>query len=253
VKDFEGKAVIVTGASRGIGAATATLLAHRGASVTIADVRKEAGESLAEDIGGNATFQELDVRDEAGWDRVVGSVIDRSGQLDVLVNNAAISRRTPILDCTVEDFTDVVKVNEVGVFLGIRAAARSMQTSGGSIVNVSSAAGLTGMSDLIAYAAAKWAVRGMTKVAAVELASAKIRVNCVLPGGIDTPMTSESAFSAEDRQRMLTAMTPLGRQGSPREVAELIAFLASDAALYCTGADFVIDGGRTCGNPRIAS
>jgi 3alpha(or 20beta)-hydroxysteroid dehydrogenase len=247
--DFEGRVAIVTGGSRGIGASTASILAERGARVVVADVRAEEGAAIVAAIGPQASFFPLDVTNEQQWDDLFEHAATHFGPVRILVNNAAISRRTPIVTCTRDQYEEVVAINQVGVFLGIRAAARAMADTGGAIVNVSSAAGLRGMPDLVAYSAAKWAVRGMTKVAALELAPNAVTVNCVLPGGIDTPMTNESSFLPADREAMLTAMTPLGRQGRPDEVAEMIVFLASDGAQYCTGGDYVVDGGRTSGTP----
>lgn len=242
---LDGKVALVTGASRGQGAAEARLFVEEGASVVLADVLHEEGTALAAELGSGACFQHLDVRDEDGWRAAVAEAVGRFGGLSILVNNAGIFRFSPLEGTTREVFDEVVAVNQTGVFLGMQAVAGPMRAAGGgSIINVSSVDGLVGMTYGIAYVASKFAVRGMTKCAALELAGAGIRVNSIHPGGVDTPMANmvpgvdvASAFSN----------VPLGRIGRPEEIARLVAFLASDDSSYCTGSEFIIDGGMTAG------
>ena len=230
------KRALVTGAASGIGAATARRFVEEGAEVVLADVAEETGRRLAEELG--AQFEGLDVRDESAW---VGAV-DRSGGLDVLVNNAGIVELGGVGEMDEASFRRLLDVNTVGVFLGMRTVVPSMRArGGGSIVNVSSVAGLVGNPYSIGYTASKWAVRGMTKSAAVDLARDGIRVNSVHPGVIRTPM------SASVDPSKTSGEAPLGRLGEPVEVANLIVYLASDESSFTTGAEHVVDGGTTAG------
>jgi 3alpha(or 20beta)-hydroxysteroid dehydrogenase len=240
VSRLESKVAIVTGAARGQGEAEARLFAHEGAQVVIADVLDAEGEAVAKDLGDDALFVHLDVRDEQNWADVVTSTVERFGHLDVLVNNAAVHHIVKIEDETVEGFERMFRVNLIGTFLGIRTCAPALRRSGhGSIVNISSTAGLVGFRGHGAYGASKWGVRGLTKVAAIELGP-EIRVNSVHPGAIETDMLPEGDPA---RFRRL----PLRRTGQPEEVAELALFLASDASSYITGAEFVVDAGMVAG------
>jgi 3alpha(or 20beta)-hydroxysteroid dehydrogenase len=240
---LDGKVALITGGARGQGAAAARLFAAEGARVAIADVLDEEAKRLAEEIGGAALALHLDVASEDDWQEAVAACERAFGRLDVLVNNAGILRILPIERTTLEEYLRVVAVNQVGVFLGIRAAAPAMRRAGGgSIINVSSVEGLRGGPGLIAYSATKFAVRGMTMVAAVELGPDRIRVNSVHPGVIDTPMTRGMGLAGVDMDRLFAAV-PLGRAGTPEDVAQLEVFLASDESAYCTGAAFVCDGG----------
>jgi 3alpha(or 20beta)-hydroxysteroid dehydrogenase len=237
---------LVTGAARGVGEATARRLTGEGARVVLADVRDDLGAAVAADLGGPARYEHLDVTQAEDWQRVVDGIAASEGRLDVLVNNAAILRVGGLLDTTPETFLEVVRVNQLGPFLGMRAAAPLLMASGrGSIVNLSSTQGLEGFVGLIAYVASKFAVRGMTKAAALELAPHGVRVNSVHPTGIDTPMLAET-FPGFVPARV-GATVPLGRIARPEEVAALVCFLASEDSSFSTGAEFLADGGATAG------
>jgi 3alpha(or 20beta)-hydroxysteroid dehydrogenase len=233
---LDGKRALITGAASGIGAATARRFVEEGAMVVVADVAEEGGRSLAEELG--ATFERLDVRDESAW----VAAVDRSGGLDVLVNNAAIVELGGVDEMDEASFRRLLDVNTVGVFLGMRTVVPSMRArGGGSIVNISSIAGLVGNPYSIGYAASKWAVRGMTKSAAVALAQDGIRVNSVHPGVIRTPMSASVELSKT------SGLSLLARLGEPVEVANVIVHLASDESSFTTGAEHVVDGGTTAG------
>jgi 3alpha(or 20beta)-hydroxysteroid dehydrogenase len=238
--NLAGKVAIITGAARGQGAAAARLLARRGAFVVLTDISAE-GSGLAAEIGSHAQFVQHDVSSEESWRSTVSRVIETRDRVDILINNAAIYRPASFLDTDTAALEAHYRVNQLGVFLGMRAVFSPMIAQGsGSIVNVSSEAGLRGHPNMFAYSATKWAVRGMTRCAAADLAKHGIRVNSIHPGIIDTPM-----LSANDAQTMelFRSLIPLGRLGRSEEVAELVAFLASDAASYITGAEIGIDGG----------
>ena len=246
---LEGKVALVSGAARGQGEAEARLMVERGARVVLGDVLHDQGRQVAEDLGDRARYVPLDVTDPAAWAEAVGVATQAFGRLDVLVNNAGILRVAPLDALALEDYMAVVDVNQVGCLLGMQAAIEPMTAAGGgSIVNTSSTSGLAGMAGTIAYTASKFAVRGMTKCAAIELGPRGIRVNSVHPGGIDTAMTRVEGFEDVDPDATWRTL-PLGRVGQPSEVAELVAFLASDASSYCTGGEFLIDGGFLAGPP----
>lgn len=239
-----GKLALITGGAQGQGAAEGRLFAAHGASVVLADVVDGPGKELAEEIGGQ--YLHLDVRSDEEWDAVVAAVIDTHGRLDVLVNNAGIFRTAPLVSETLEQWHDVLAVNQTGVFLGMRAAAKAMidAGNGGSIINISSVAGLEGLAGSTSYSASKWAVRGITKVAAKELGRYGIRVNSIHPGLIATGMTADfPAFADEEQRRRAERRTPLGRVGVPEDIAGVALFLACDLSGYCTGQEFVVDGG----------
>ncbi len=227
-----------------MGAAEARALADAGARVVVADVLVDEVVETAAAVGPTARPVELDVADESAWQRVVAEIVAHEGRLDVLVNNAGIRVGGRVDQMTSDDYLSVVRVNQLGTFLGMRTAAPVMAaTGGGSIVNTSSAmAGTRGRPGSIAYAATKWAIVGMTKSAALDLAPMNIRVNAVLPGVIDTPM-APAATSLTDPMTAVAASLPMGRLGSPDEVAQLVVFLASDDSSYCTGSEFSADGG----------
>ena len=238
---LDGRVALVTGGSRGIGEAIARTLARDGATVVIADVLDEPGEQLAEALGGD--YLHLDVTDPDEWAAVVASVAERHGRLDVLVNNAGIATAASIAKQELAEWNRVLEVNLTGVFLGIQAVAPVMkEQQAGSIVNVSSVDGLRGSIALHAYVASKFGVRGITKSTGLELARYGVRVNSVHPGFIATGMTAHL-----DPERM---GIPLGRAADPAEVAELVAFLASDASSYSTASEFVVDGGITAALPH---
>jgi 3alpha(or 20beta)-hydroxysteroid dehydrogenase len=232
-----GKVAVITGAARGQGEAEARLFAAEGARVVITDVLDEQGKAVAADIGEAARFVHHDVASEAGWDEVMAFTLGELGRLDVLVNNAAVHHLRTIEEETVEGFDRLVSINLKGTFLGLRAALGPMRDGGGgSIVNISSLAGLQGFYAHGAYGSAKWGVTGLTKTAAVEFGPAGIRVNSVHPGPIDTAMLP--GRDTLDR----FADHPLGRVGQPEEVAELVLFLASDASSYISGSAVTVDG-----------
>jgi 3alpha(or 20beta)-hydroxysteroid dehydrogenase len=242
-----GRVALVTGAARGMGAAEVRLFCEEGAAVVAADVRPEVL-VLAAEVGARALT--LDVASEEAWREAISICETEHGRLDVLVNNAGIGgRHRNVVDLALDDYLEVVGVNQVGVFLGMKHAAPLMaRGGGGSIVNISSTNGLVGAAHSVAYVASKFAVRGMTKAAAIDLGPVGIRVNSIHPGGIETPLlTAEGRRTAEDVFPF--SRLPAGRVGQPEDVARLALFLASDESRYCTGAEFVVDGGMTCGPP----
>ncbi|GHG29645.1 glucose 1-dehydrogenase [Streptomyces filamentosus] len=239
--DLTGKVALVTGAARGIGAAQARLFAALGARVVLTDVLEEEGRLAARELGDSARFVRHDVTDEASWRAAAAVAADAFGRLDVLVNNAAIYTTSPIEDEDPARLDALLRVNLVGPFLGIRAVVPAMRAAGGgSIVNMSSQAGLQGIWGHGGYGAAKWGLRGLTKTAAIELGPDGIRVNSVHPGAIATGMTAHLGTTAHPA-------APLGRVGEPEEVARLVAFLASDDSSYLTGAELAVDGGASAG------
>ncbi len=240
---LDGKVALVTGGARGQGAAEVRLFAAEGAKVVAADVRVDAGQALATELGDDVVFVRHDVADEGSWEGAVATAVERFGALHVLVNNAGIGHTATIAKHTLGDYERVISVNQTGVFLGIRSVIALMTAAGGgSIVNTSSGAGLRATKYMIAYAASKYAVTGMTAAAALELARYNIRVNSIHPGVIDTPMLGDLRDSANDT---LVRTTPLRRMGTPEEIANVALFLASDESGYMTGAHVVVDGGLT--------
>jgi 3alpha(or 20beta)-hydroxysteroid dehydrogenase len=239
---LDGKVAIVTGAARGQGEAEARLFAAEGAAVVLTDVLEDQASLVAKDIGNGARAMGHDVSSEDDWAKVVAAATSEFGRLDVLVNNAAIHHIVPIEAETRDAFERILAVNLVGTFLGMQAVLEPMRAAGGgSIVNISSLAGIQGFYGHGAYGASKWGVTGMTKVAAIEFGPSNIRVNSVHPGTINTDMfPGEPAPGRFDTH-------PIARVGEPGEVAELALFLASDASAYITGAQLVIDGGLGTG------
>jgi 3alpha(or 20beta)-hydroxysteroid dehydrogenase len=245
---LSGKVALITGAARGQGAAEARLFAAEGAKVVLTDVLDEDGALVAKEVGGDAAvFVHQDVTEPAAWTEAVAAAVDTFGRLDVLVNNAGVFRYTPLASTPVEDFDEVIRINQRSVFLGMQAVIPAMTAAGaGSIVNVSSIAGLRGSSGTMAYSASKWAVRGMTKVAALELAPLRIRVNSIHPGIIDTPMLDDLLFTGEAAARQaIGARIPIGEVATAEQVARMALFLASDDSDHSTGSEFVVDGGLT--------
>ncbi|MEU8959893.1 glucose 1-dehydrogenase [Streptomyces sp. NPDC048518] len=239
---LDGRTVLITGAGRGQGAAEARLFAAAGARVVVTDVREEEGREVAGSLGGQGVFVRHDVADARSWASAVAGALDAFGRLDALVNNAALWRTASVEDETYENFEALVRVNLLGPFLGIQAVLPAFkEAGGGSIVNVSSTAGLVGIPGHAAYGSTKFGLRGLTRSAALDLARHRVRVNSVHPGAIDTPMIS-AASAGRDWSHL-----PLGRMGRPEEVGELVLFLASDASSYVTGAEFTVDGGSTTG------
>jgi 3alpha(or 20beta)-hydroxysteroid dehydrogenase len=243
---LEGKVAVVTGAARGQGAAAARRFVAEGARVLLGDILDDEGKALADELGEAASYRHLDVGDEPAWQDAVAEVERRYGRLDVLVNNAGILFFAPVAETTLADYERVVRINQIGTFLGMKTCIPVMRRGGGgSIVNVSSVEGLGGMPMLTAYAATKFAIRGMTKVVAMELGPDRIRVNSVHPGAIDTHMVSTALGGMEVDMSLVGRRVALGRVGQASEVANLVTFLASDESSYCTGAEFVVDGGAT--------
>ncbi|WP_433678631.1 glucose 1-dehydrogenase [Nocardia sp. CA-119907] len=236
-----GKTVIITGGARGMGAAFARRLAAEGASVVIADVLADEGKAVAAELGDDALFVPLDVTDESAWAAVVAEAERTFGPVWGLVNNAGIVHVDPIERLAEADYRRVIDVNQVGVFLGMKAVVPSMRRAGGgSIVNISSIGGIIAFSNILGYVASKWAVRGMTKAAAQEFGADGIRVNSVHPGVVATEMTADS-----DRSNSMVHDQPLPRAAAPGELANLVLFLISDESSFCTGSEFVADGGYT--------
>lgn len=246
---LSGKVAIITGAASGQGAEEAKLFVAEGAKVVMTDVQQEAGEQLAAELGPHAVFVKHDVTNEADWAAVVAAAVEHFGGVDVLVNNAGILAMPSIEDTTPELFDKIMAVNVRGAFLGIKAVLPLMKSKGaGSIINISSAAGMSGQINALAYTSSKWALRGMTKSAALDLGLFGIRVNSIHPGTIATPMTAASGV-ALGRPLPLAA---LNRAADPAEVATGVLFLASDESSYMTGSEMVIDGGMGCGHtPQI--
>ena len=246
MKRLEGKTAIVTGGARGMGAATCRLFIEHGARVVIGDLADEAGESLAAELGGDCRYVHMDVSSSADWKKAIEAASEL-GPINVLVNNAAILIHATIADTSEEDYMRVVSINQLGVFLGMKAVLPAMKASGGgSIVNISSIDGLQSKNSLIAYSSTKWAVRGLTKAAALEMGKFGIRVNSVHPGGIYTRMHG-SDYLSEEQASEFYQHHALPRVGKPEEVARMSLFLASDEASYSTGSEFSADGGWHAG------
>ena len=264
---LDGKVAIISGGARGQGEAEVRRFVEEGAQVVFGDVRDELGEAVAKDVGDGALYRHLDVRSEDDWQSLVKDTEAQFGKIDVLVNNAGILQFGPMTaDVSLDEYMALIEINQVGPFLGMRNVIPAMlRNRGGSIVNISSTNGFVGYGGTIAYTASKFAVRGMTKTVALEYGKAGIRVNSIHPGGIDTPMTRELSpdTGAGDDLYEVMAMGRVGqpeeianlaipRAGRPDEVAKLALFLASDDSSYCTGAEFIVDGGLLAGtvNPH---
>lgn len=246
-----GKVIIVTGAASdpGLGHCSAMTLAREGARLVVTDIDAEGAERCAENIrrlGGDAVSLDHDVTDEERWTAVVATTIERFGRLDALVNNAGIAVLKPLADLSLADWNRQISVNLTSVFLGCKSAAASMrQSGGGSIVNLSSVAGLIGLPNCSAYAASKGGVRLMTKALAAELGRENIRLNSVHPGVIWTNMQASAGGGSRDTAERMSAGLPLGRLGEPQDIANIVVYLASDESNYVTGAEFVVDAGMT--------
>lgn len=239
---LEGKVAIITGAAQGMGAAHAKEFIKQGAKVVLTDLNEEKGQALATELGENAIFIKQDVTSESGWAEVVAKAEETFGPVNVLVNNAGISLNKFMLELSLDEYMKIVNINQVSVFLGMKAVAGSMQKAGGgSIVNISSINGLVG--GAVGYTDTKFAVRGMTKAAALNLAHMNIRVNSVHPGVIATPMIMQE--DAKEAIQEFAKAIPLKRISQPEEVSQVVVFLASDESSYSTGAEFVVDGGIT--------
>jgi len=245
----DGKVAIVTGGAHGIGRATARMLADEGARGAVTDLDEEAGPETVDGIteaGGTAAFFPHDVTSKDDWARVVSAVTDTFDVPDVLVNNAGIYRIEPIAETSVEDWRALMDVNVTGVFLGLKHCAPPMAENGrGSVINLSSVAGLVGLPNHACYGASKGAVRTMTKDAAMEFAEAGVRVNSVHPAYIDTQMADYGADTQDATKEELDAMHPIGHMGEPDDVAYAVLYLASEESTFMTGAELVLDGGFT--------
>jgi 3alpha(or 20beta)-hydroxysteroid dehydrogenase len=248
---LDGKVALVTGGARGMGAAHVRMLAAEGAKVVFGDVRDRDAATVAGEIGEHACrYIHQDVTSEADWQAAVTLATDSFGGLDVLVNNAGILKFASLADMEVQEFRTIMDVNATGCWLGMKSVIGPMRRAGGgSIINISSIEGFCGAARLSAYSASKFAIRGMTKAAAVELGKYGIRVNSVHPGAVLTPMVLEAADSYDDpgaAEAFMKAM-PLGRFADPAEVSRMVLYLASDESSYSTGAEFVVDGGILAG------
>ena len=257
---LEGKVALITGAANGIGAASARLFAEEGAKVCIADVAEDQGRQVADNIaesGGDVFFKRLDITSEDDWASGVNEVVARFGKLNVLVNDAAISHVGTVEETTAEDWDRVMEVNAKGTFLGTKAVIPHMRRDGvGSIINISSGAGnissgagLVGQSWAAAYNASKAAVHLLAKSTAIQYAKEGIRANSVHPGAIDTRMLAAGSEQIGDSEAF---NKPMGRMGTPEEIAYGVVFLASDESSFMTGTELIIDGGKLSGQWRLA-
>lgn len=239
---LSGKVAIITGAAQGMGASHAKRFIEEGAKVVLTDLNEEKGAAFAQELGENALFVKQNVTSEEDWKNVIAKAEEAFGPVNVLVNNAGITYAKSILDLSLDDYMKIVNINQVSVFLGMREVVASMQKAGGgSIVNISSINGLVG--GAVGYTDTKFAVRGMTKAAALNLSGYGIRVNSVHPGVIATPMIMQEDAKAKIEE--FAKHIPLKRVSQPEEVSQLVVYLASDESSYSTGAEFVVDGGLT--------
>lgn len=236
------KVAIVTGGASGMGEAHVRRFVEEGAKVVFTDINQDAGSKMAEELGENSLFVKHDVTDEAGWQAVVEKTEAVFGPVNILVNNAGISMSKSIFDMSLEDYKKIVNINQVSVFLGMKSVLPSMQKAeGGSIVNISSMNGIVG--GAVGYTDTKFAVRGMTKAAALQVGHLGIRVNSVHPGVIETPMVTQG--DAVKQIKEFAKSIPMRRMAQSKEVTNMVLFLASDESSYSTGSEFVIDGGLT--------
>lgn len=255
---MEGKVALVTGGARGLGRAMVEAMVAEGGRVAVGDVRTADAEALATSLGDAVLALALDVTVEEQWAAAVDATVAAFGRLDVLVNNAGTATGGPFAEATLADWERVIAVNQTGVFLGMRAVIPALTVAGGgSIVNISSIDGMTGAPRVMSYVASKWAVRGMTKAAAMELAHLGVRVNSVHPGYVVTdlalPDGVDRSVVAPLIEEHAERSAPLRRTGRPSEIAAMVVFLASDESSYATGAEFVVDGGMTAGYPSPGS
>lgn len=243
------KVALITGGARGQGAVEAKLFATEGAYVVICDILDEEGKRIESEInntGASSLFAHLDVTDESEWQNVIATTLNSFGKLDILVNNAGIYKWAQVEETTSELWDQTMDINAKGVFLGTKHAIPAMRNSGGgSIVNISSVAGLIGSANAAAYGASKGAVRLLTKSTAIQYAKDGIRANSVHPGIIDTPMTTPNLLATQEARDRSASRHPLGRVGTSEDVAYGVLFLASDESSFMTGSELVIDGGLT--------
>lgn len=239
---LDGKVAIITGAAQGMGAAHAKLFVAEGAQVVITDIKVDEGEALAQSLGPDALFVKHNVASASDWADVVAQTKAKFGHIDILVNNAGITFAKRLQDISEDDYLKIFQINQLGTFLGVKAVAPEMVAQhAGSIVNISSLNGLVG--GAVGYTDTKFAVRGMTKAAALELAPSGVRVNSIHPGVIETPMISQPGTEAA--VKAFAKAIPLRRIAKPEEVSKLVLFVASDDASYATGSEFVVDGGMS--------
>jgi 3alpha(or 20beta)-hydroxysteroid dehydrogenase len=247
---LDGKVALISGAARGQGEAEARRFVAEGAKVVIGDILDAEGEAVVSDIGASARYVTLDVSSEDAWGEAVAAATDSFGKLDVLVNNAGIlGAFTPLPKLPLDEFVKTLMVNQVGAFLGMKTAVPALRAAGGgAIVNISSTAGMWGVPWGAAYTSSKFGVRGLTKSAALELGRFGIRVNSVHPGGVKTAMT---AGMGDDGESDYYKRLPAGRIGTVDDVTNVVLFLASDESAYCTGAEFLVDGGMLAGDVAL--
>lgn len=239
---LSGKIAIITGGARGMGASHVRKFVAEGAKVVFTDLNEEVGNALALELGENVKFVKQDVTNWADWENVIAETENTFGPANILVNNAGISVNKSLMEMTEEEYRKIVDINQVSVFLGMKAVVPLMQKAGGgSIINISSTNGLVG--GAVGYTDTKFAVRGITKAAALQLAHLGIRVNSVHPGVIETPMVTEG--DAVEVIKEFAKSIPVGRMAQPEEVTNLVLYLASDESSYSTGSEFIIDGGLT--------
>jgi 3alpha(or 20beta)-hydroxysteroid dehydrogenase len=244
---IDGKVVLISGGARGLGASHARLMAAEGARVVIGDVLDDLGAQVAAEIGPSCSYVHLDVTAVADWHAAVAFTEQAYGPINVLVNNAGIADWGHIAEYPIERYRRILEIDLIGCFSGIQAVVPSMRKAGGgSIINTSSVAGLQGYPTMAGYVSAKFGLRGLTKVAAFDLAADHIRVNSIHPGQIDTPIVPNARATAS------TGHVALDRIGEPEEVSSLVVFLASDESSFCTAGEFVVDGGESQGMPRLA-
>jgi NAD(P)-dependent dehydrogenase (short-subunit alcohol dehydrogenase family) len=244
------RVVVITGGSQGIGAACARRFAREGAKAVIADVADDRGQALATELG--ALYLHCDVSHKADVDAVVAATLARHGRIDVLVNNAGIFKAADFLDVTEADFDAVLRVNLKGSFLMGQAVARAMVAAGGgSIVNMSSVNGVMAIPNIASYNASKGGINQLTRAMALALADKGIRVNAVAPGTIATELAAQAVLTSEEARQKILSRTPLRRLGQPEEIADVVAWLASDAASYVTGEIVTVDGGRMALNYTV--
>ena len=252
MKRFDNRTVIVTGGARGMGASHARGFVAEGANVVIADILEQEGRTLAEELGDHAIFSHLDVTSDKDWAATVAAAEDAFGPVSVLINNAGIVRFGVIEETEPEVWRQVLEINLTGAYLGIRAVVSSMRKAGGgAIVNISSGAGFTATFGLAAYVASKWAVRGLTKTAALELGRYNIRVNSIHPGAIRTPILADHAPDAAAMAATMAGagvgLSAIPRIAEPEEITQMVLFVASDQASFSTGSEFIADGGLLLG------
>jgi len=243
---LDGHVAMISGGAGALGAAIVRAMAGEGARVVVADILEREGAALAAELGEQGVFVHLDVQSTEQWQAAVDAAEQRFGALTILVNNAAVLRKGSVAQTTTADWDFVMSVNLTGSFKGMRAAAPAMERAGGgSIINISSTAGMKGFADSAAYVASKWGVRGLTKHGAMDLAPKNIRVNSIHPGHLVNQMMSLDASLAD--VPMSFAHVPMQRPGRPDEITGLVVYLASDLSTYCTGAEFLADGGEMAG------